>query len=210
MPDIRASIEYLQKLELYKTEKPYYALLAPKPGFDPDAQRLDNLEYETHSDLLIRDMRDIKPTLASHGFEVISHRSEALSLSTRDEVADYRHETEQMLRDQFGAVFVRTFEVRQRENVHHERSQMDYNDPLVKEGPAKGAHNGGYSQNYVLLLYEADNVSDVTYHSGPRIINRNLSDAEKLEFLQPQYRFRIVKLASPVIISIALFCVTSY
>lgn len=142
MPDITASIEYLQKLHLYETEKPYYALLAPKDGFDPDAQRLDNLEYETHSDLLIKDMRDIQPTLASHGFQVLKHKSKALSLSTREEVGDYRHETEEMLRNQFDAVFVRTFEVRQRENIRHDRSQMDYNDPLVKEGPARGAHNG--------------------------------------------------------------------
>lgn len=145
MPDIKAGIEYLQKLKLYEVEKPYYCLLAPHEGFDPDAQRLDNLEYEVHPDMTIRDMRDINPTINDFGFQVLSHQSEALDLTTREGVELYRQETEQLLRDVLGAVYVRTYEVRQRENVRIERTEMDYNDPLLKEGPAKGAHNGTVS-----------------------------------------------------------------
>jgi len=78
------------------------------------------------------------------------------------------------LRKEFAAVYVKCYEVRKRENVAIQRSQMDYNDPLLVEGPAKGAHN------------------DVTYSSGPVIINRNLSDEDKVKFLRPGYRFRIM------------------
>jgi hypothetical protein len=144
MPTIIASIDYLQNLPLYKTEKPYYCLLAPKEGYDPNSQRLDNLEYEAHNDISIRDMRDLPspPTLSTFGFEVLNHKSDKLGLSTRDEVEEYRAETEQMLREALGAVYVKCYEVRKRENIPIERSVMDYNNPLLIEGPAKGAHNG--------------------------------------------------------------------
>ena len=36
-------------------------------------------------------------------------------------------------------------------------------------------------------------VPDVTYGSGPVIINRHLSDEDKSLYLKPEYRFRIVK-----------------
>ena len=144
MPDIDASIEYLQKLKLYETEKPYYCLLAPHDGFDPDAQRLDNLEYEEHRNITITDMRNSLEdiTIEECGFQVVPHQSEALALNTREEIEAYRRETEDLLRKEFGAVYVKCYEVRKRENVAIQRSQMDYNDPLLVEGPAKGAHNG--------------------------------------------------------------------
>lgn len=156
MPDIEAQIEYLQKLELYETEKPYYCMLAPRDGFDPDAQRLDNLEYEVHSNITITDMRkslaDI--TLEEYGFQVVPHESKALALSTRDECETYRQETEDLLHTTFGAVYVKCYEVRKRENIPIERTEMDYNDPLLIEGPARGAHNGRQSHdvNEILLI----------------------------------------------------------
>lgn len=142
MPDVKASIEYLQKLPLYETEKPYYALLAPKEGYDPDAKRLDNLEYEVHDNITIADVRGLQPTLGDFGFEVLHHESEHLGLETREECEEYRRETEEMLRERLGAVFVKCYEVRKRENIPIVRDVMDYNDPLLIEGPAKGAHNG--------------------------------------------------------------------
>jgi hypothetical protein len=149
MPDIEASIEYLQKLKLYETEKPYYCLLAPHDGFDPDAQRLDNLEYEEHRNITIKDMRESLEdiTIEECGFQVVPHHSEALALNTRAEIEAYRTETEDLLRKEFGAVYVKCYEVRKRENVAIQRSQMDYNDPLLVEGPAKGAHNGMCGDN---------------------------------------------------------------
>src|SRR5436190_12660683 len=135
MPDIVASIEYLQKLPLYETEKPYYCLLAPREGFDPDAQRLDNLEYEEHTDITITDMRSALSDISieEYGFQVLSHESQALALSTREECEAYRQETEALLRKEFGAVYVKCYEVRKRENIPIQRSQMDYNDPLLIE-----------------------------------------------------------------------------
>ena len=45
MPSVQTSIEYLQKLALYEEEKPYWCFLPPSEDFDPDVQRVDNLEF---------------------------------------------------------------------------------------------------------------------------------------------------------------------
>lgn len=144
MPDVQTSIEYLQKLPLYETEKPYYCLLAPHEGFDPDAQRLDNLEFEVHENICVKDMRgkvhEFK--LEECGFEVISHEMNRSEFNTPGDIEAYRHETQEMLRSFLGAEFVKTYEVRMRKNMPFPRSQIDYNDPLLVEGPARGAHSG--------------------------------------------------------------------
>lgn len=144
MPNVKTDIEYLQNLPRYKTEKPYYLLKSPDPNFDPDAQRLDNLEYETHSNILIQDMRDSPHdfTMEKNGFEVVSHQSTTLSFQSADDVKAHKAETEDLLRKQLGAVYVRCYELRERKNMRFERNQFDLHDPLLVEGPARGAHNG--------------------------------------------------------------------
>ncbi|RDW56346.1 hypothetical protein BP5796_13251 [Coleophoma crateriformis] len=152
MPTLTSSIEYLQGLPLYDVEKPYWCMLTPREGFDPDKQRLDNLEFETRHGITITDIReaDEKPTLA------------------------YKTETEEMLRSSMGASFVRTYEFRARKNIPISRPKMNIADPLLYEGPARGAHN------------------DVTFDSGPVIINRYLSAEEKAMYLRPGFRFQII------------------
>jgi len=48
-----------------------------------------------------------------------------------------------------------------------------------------------FKQHLIVIL-------DITFNSGPTIINRYLSDDEKQRYFKPGYRFRIVKLASPL------------
>jgi len=144
MPEIRATLQYLQDLPLYETEKPYWCLLPPHEGFDPNAQRVDNLEFESRPDILIRDIRESEGVLNLNtcGFEVLQHHSELSNLETVEDVDAYKAETEALLRDKLGAVFVKCYEVRMRKNTRFERDQYDMNDPLLVEGPATGAHNG--------------------------------------------------------------------
>lgn len=144
MPDVETSIEYLQKLPLYEVEKPYYCLLAPHEGFDPDAQRLDNLEFEVHDNIRVRDIRDKihEFKLEECGFQVLSHSMGQSEFNTPDDIQGYKLETQAMLRETLGAECVKTYEVRIRKNMPLPRSQFDYNDPLLVEGPARGAHSG--------------------------------------------------------------------
>ncbi|MCJ1435136.1 hypothetical protein MMC27_004506 [Xylographa pallens] len=177
MPAVQATIEYLEDSPLYETEKPYWCLLPPHEGFDPDKHRVDNLEFELRPDITISDIRDAKEdlTLETSGFQVLSHHSACSALpKTVEDVCAYKNETEIMLQNYLNATFVKCYELRARKNVSFQREQFDINDPLLVEGPARGAHN------------------DVTYDSGPVIINRHLSDEDKSLYLKPGYRFRIV------------------
>jgi len=145
MPAVQACLEYLQKLPLYEEEKPYWCFLTPREGFDPDKQRVDNLEFEAHEDITIRDIRESsdKISLEECGFQVIPHQAKNLSFENTEAVTAYKSETEDLLQKTFGAVYVTCYDAQLRKNVPFKRSQLDLNDPLTAEGPARGAHNGG-------------------------------------------------------------------
>lgn len=150
MPDITASIEYLQNLPLYADVKPFWALLKPQEGFDPDADRVDNLEFEDHHNIHITDIREAKEelSLSNCGFQVLSHHSKKTSFESADDVEEYKRETEGLLRDELNADFVKCYELRLRKNVPFQRNRIDLNDPLLLEGPARGVHNG----DWILLI----------------------------------------------------------
>jgi len=147
MPAVEASLEYLQRLPLYKTEKPYWCFLPPHEGFDPDAQRVDNLEFEHYSDITIQDIRELETPaqIGECGFQVLSHQSEFSYFGKPDDVEQYRIETENLLKQEMGAVHVKCYDSRLRKNVPFFRTVLDLNDPLLTEGPARGVHNGRYT-----------------------------------------------------------------
>jgi len=144
MPSIQASIEYLQKLDLYKNEKPYWCFLPPHEGFDPDKKRVDNLEWEDHSNIIIEDIRESRDQfrIDDCGFEVLDHRSNFSRFEEASDVEEYKRETEGLLKESMHAVYVRCYDSRLRKNIPFQRDQLDLNDPLLTEGPARGAHNG--------------------------------------------------------------------
>ncbi|KAI9817881.1 MAG: hypothetical protein M1827_001000 [Pycnora praestabilis] len=170
MPHIQASLDFLADIPLYDYEKPYLALLPPQEGFDPDSERTDNLEWETHSDITITDIRGNFNlyTIEECGFQVVHHASRDLDLQSTDSLNAYKKETEVLLNKELEAIHLRR-------NVKFERDSFDINDPFLIEGPAKGAHN------------------DVTFGSGPEMIARYLNAEHKSRFFKPGYRFRIVK-----------------
>jgi hypothetical protein len=129
---------------LYQEEKPYWCLLPPHEGFDPDQQRVDNLEFEDRDDILIRDIRERKKDfrLDPHGFEVLCHESHVAEFDSVGATENYQRETEQLLKDALGACHVVCYDLRLRKNIPFHRSQFDLSDPLHTEGPARGAHNG--------------------------------------------------------------------
>lgn len=134
---------YLQDLELYETEKPYWCFLPPKKGFDPDKQRVDNLEFEGHN-VAISDIRDLAGdvSLENYGFQVLSHDTEISAFTSADAVEAYKRETEQLLIEALGAIHVKCYDLRLRKNIVYQRTEFDLNNPLHTEGPARGAHNG--------------------------------------------------------------------
>ena len=194
MPAVQTSIEFLAKLQLYETEKPYLLLPGKDQGLDPDKTRLDNLEFERHDGILVRDMRH-EPSLDVNecGFEYYTHHSQYERFDAAGEIDGYKLETEQLLKQRFSAVKVLTYEARLRRNQKFDRKEFDIYDPLLIEGPAKGAHNGTYSSH---VHDQSADDEDVTYTSGPNIIQRYLSHEDQEKYLRDGYRIRIFKSVS--------------
>lgn len=181
MPKIVATVDFLADLPLYDTEKPYFYLPGKDQEIDPEDPRLNNLEFESHT-VEVEDMREHPElTLSTCGFTFINNTSSNLQFQTPSDVDAYKRETEELLTSHFSAVKVLTYEVRLRKNQRFERRQFDLNDKLLQEGPAKGAHN------------------DVTYTSGPNIIQRYLPVEDQKAFLRAGYRVRIFNTWRPLV-----------
>src|SRR4051812_39660341 len=146
MPSVKVSLEYLQKLPLYKYEKPYWCFLEPREGFDPDIRRVDNLEFEEYSGIEVRDIRDLPlpPLIEDSGFEVLNHESKFSHFHDANQLEQYRVETEELLKERLQAIYVKCYDHRLRKNAPQERKEINLLDPLVVEGPARGVHNGRF------------------------------------------------------------------
>jgi hypothetical protein len=143
MPANLAEIEFLADLPLYQTQKPYLYLPSPEQQIDPDQVRLDNLEFEKHSNIKVEDIREHPELrLDDCGFEYFQHETAISKFTDPADVDAYERETEDLLRDRFAAVKVLTYELRLRKNQEFRRKQFDLNEKLLVEGPAKGAHIG--------------------------------------------------------------------
>lgn len=181
MPIISATIDFLADLPVYETEKPYFYLPGKDEDIDPEDPLLNNLQFESHHGLEIRDMREHPELeLTKCGFTFVSHKSSVHSFNVPSDVETYKSETQELLKDHFSAELVLTYEVRLRKNQQFRRREFDLNDKLLQEGPAKGAHN------------------DVTYESGPVIIERYLPMEDQKTFLRAGYRVRIFNTWRPL------------
>lgn len=103
MPDVQASLEFLADLPLYEHEKPFLALITPHDGFNPDRERMDNLEWENHRDIIIRDIRGQNEPLTVNacGFQVSQHSTRISKFDDPDALRAYRDETERLLSSVF-------------------------------------------------------------------------------------------------------------
>jgi len=81
-------------------------------------------------------------TIDEYGFEILSHTTEFSEFTSEASVESYKKETESVLRDTFGACYVKTYDFILRKNIPFYRKTFDLRDPLHTEGPARGAHNG--------------------------------------------------------------------
>jgi hypothetical protein len=142
MATVAVRLDFLAKSSLYKTEKPYLLLPSPEQNLDPDVDRLSNLEFEAHDGIVVENMRSTSPKLDVFGFEYLQHTFAVDHFDQESHIEDYRAETQQMLRERFGAEKVVTYDIGLRKNQDYARKSFDVNDPLLVEGPAKGAHTG--------------------------------------------------------------------
>lgn len=147
MPAVFAALEYLQKLDLYNHEKPYWLYVTPRQELELNTQLVNNLEFETWEGILIQDIRQMhtKADINECGFQVIPHESTVRDFSCKADIQAYKDETEWLLQKTFAAVHVKCYDTVLRKNVTFDREQIDLADPLRIEGPAMGVHNGNLS-----------------------------------------------------------------
>jgi len=167
---------HIADLELYKTEKPYVVINSIDDRDDDVAT--DNLTFETH-EVLIGDIRGHEGdfSLETSGFVVTPHDSSLLKIETWTDIRSYQKETERFLTQHFDATAVYCYDLKIRQNRQKFQSEAhvkDLRDWTVPESPALAAHN------------------DVTYDSGPHMIDFHLPPKMKDEYLKPGFRFRIV------------------
>ncbi|KAJ4390721.1 hypothetical protein N0V93_004319 [Gnomoniopsis smithogilvyi] len=175
MPGITANLEFLADLPLYKTEKPYGALLTNGAKHFAQGHRLDNIVFTHHSCNLIDVKNDESKTLSNNGFQIFRQHSDSMwNVNTLDGARRHREEIAAWLKNKLDAVFVHTYDLRTRLNDEADRDKVDVLDSLVVEPRARGAHN------------------DVTLKSGPDIFFNHLIEGQ-MDFLKPGYRVRVIK-----------------
>ena len=152
MPDVITTLEFLARLPLYETEKPYLYLAGKDEGLDPNVMKLDNLEFERHSGITIHDMRQQELKFDDCGFEFDHCPSRFKQFTKREEIEGYIAETEKFLKTRFNAEKVAIYDTRLRRNDAIDRTEFDVYDPLLIEGPARGAHNGELGKPYVIQI----------------------------------------------------------
>jgi len=113
-------------------------------------------------------------SLDTAGFKILHHKSLLSSFTSVEEIEVYRSETEACLEKEFEADRVFCFDVKLRLNRRPDNILMDLRDKTLMDIPAQGAHN------------------DVSFGSGPTLIDYHLPDELKERYLKPGYRFRIV------------------
>ena len=106
MPDIVTSVGYLADLDLYKREKPYSVLVSPEQAAKlPPGTQTSNLEFEQHENILVKDIRDSKPSafeLDKTGFEVVTDLFDISDIQEWSGLRQYQTQTEKFLQARFG------------------------------------------------------------------------------------------------------------
>ena len=118
MPDALASIDFLADLELYKQEKPFAALASP--GVEVSDDQLNNLQWESHVDITIKDIRgrESEYPLERCGFQIVKHRAQTMTFTSKEDIESYRRETESQLLELLGVTRVYCWEARVRQLYH--------------------------------------------------------------------------------------------
>ena len=113
MPPVHARLEYLADIPLYQYEKPYLVLL-PAHEEPVAGTRMDNLEWETHDNVILRDIREHwnSVTIERCGFQAIHHKSAFMRFDSIPILDAYRGETESLLRKRFRSSHVVCYDLK--------------------------------------------------------------------------------------------------
>lgn len=111
MPNINASLCFLEHLPLYQHEKPYRIIPSAEENYQ---HSLTNIVPRFHDDIHLTDVREriSKLSLDKHGFQVLSHTSNVPALDDLPSVAAYKKEVDELLTKHLEAERVICFDFR--------------------------------------------------------------------------------------------------
>jgi len=111
-PITTCSFDYLEKSDLYDSEKPYY--FSGPLEKDQESGRT-NLTYTNHDGIQLHDLRGVEHQLKLnvHGFQLLNHHSQIDLVDPSDEqLQDYLREVSFFIKDQLEAEVVLSYNFR--------------------------------------------------------------------------------------------------
>jgi hypothetical protein len=183
MLEVQSTLDFLQDLPIYQTERPYVFTYPGGVTIDENHPALNTVRL-VHVPVTLRDIRYAKDySLSTSGFEKANHTSQVDLDQIQDgEVREaYRLETSDFLKQHLGAENVHTYNVKTRKNVIFDPDEkVNLLDRVAPEPAALGVH-------------------DLTFDQAAPLISDRLP-AETLEkYMKPGYRFRIVNTWRPLL-----------
>lgn len=111
MPDITASLCFLEQLPLYRHEKPYRIIPSAEETYQ---YSVTNIVPQFHENIRIADVRERRSELSlnKHGFQVLSHASKYPVLDDLPLIAGYKNEVDELLAKHLKAEKVICFDFR--------------------------------------------------------------------------------------------------
>jgi hypothetical protein len=144
---IRTTAHFLERNQLYKTEKPYSLRFSPPEGFPRQSTKLEEHEID------VQDVRTAGPlSYATEGCTVLDFQSlmEYDDYYDEEKVKDvYLREVANLLRDYFGASKVQIFEHRVRKR--HVKFPLATGESYQYDQPTSVTHVGMYTCHPVQL-----------------------------------------------------------
>ncbi|KAM5350376.1 hypothetical protein ACJ41O_006881 [Fusarium nematophilum] len=129
--DIQTTIDFIADLPLYDEEKPYLLHPSASAKVDVDQIKTTNVEWNK-TGVTVRSMRN-KPdiSLEKNGFCHVQHESKYLPGPGMgaDAVANYRRETEDLMRSLFNAEFVHCYDYRLLKEILNEEQLARFFQP---------------------------------------------------------------------------------
>ena len=120
-PTTVCSFDYLSDANIYKLEKPYYF---SGPLEKDQEQSRSNLEYTTHGNISLRDLRGSEKQLSLdvHGFQLIKHIPRvSLDHPDDEQIQSYLSETADFLKDTLDVEIVITYNYRVNSSIREQR-----------------------------------------------------------------------------------------
>ncbi|KAF5236254.1 hypothetical protein FAUST_6602 [Fusarium austroamericanum] len=176
---VTATLNFISSLHRYEKEKPYFLNTVDQSTREPILRT--NLEYSKHEGIQIENIRDHCDnafTLNKNGFKVMSHRTVSFIKGQNIDVEAYCTEIVRLVAEECNAAHVLCYDYRIRKNntelVNYEKDQDAGRSTAAP--PVFPAH------------------IDHTVEGGPKRILRHLTEREAVQYMNDQYRARIIKM----------------